>query len=278
MSSTQARRFQFTILDMLAVTALTFLSLCAVTPFVSLVHGGRRGEVTIGCALAVIAAVLAGAAAGAGSASQKRETGGARTARILFGGAAGCLAFTFFAAMTGSLLTRPRCGNQCAAAACCKAYAEAQEIYHRTDWDGDDVLEYATALSGNNSLLEKTAGSGDIALVDRTFAFAEGRPGQVPPKAGYVFKVLTRQGPNAVGGRKSYFAWDAERKQFSPHMTLGYALVATPAQYNGTGRDTFIISNQGIIYQCDLGPNTATFVNCMREFDPDPKKGWVPAE
>src|SRR5688572_475171 len=87
-----------------------------------------------------------------------------------------------------SLLRSRMAANETAAAASCKAYAEAQEIYRRTDYDGDAILEYAQALSGNNSLLEKVAGSSDLALIDRTFAGAEGGAGTATPKAGYVFK------------------------------------------------------------------------------------------
>src|SRR4051812_35976348 len=75
-----------------------------------------------------------------------------------------------------SLLRSRMAANETAAAAACKAYAEAQEIFRRTDYDKDGVLEYAQAMGGNNSLLERVAGSGDLALIDRSFAAAEGEP------------------------------------------------------------------------------------------------------
>jgi type II secretory pathway pseudopilin PulG len=175
-----------------------------------------------------------------------------------------------------SLLRSRMAANQTAAAAGCKAYAEAQEIYHRTDYDGDGVLEYAQALGGDNSLLEKKAGAGDLALIDRNFANAEAGPGRQPvPKAGYYFKVLKAQGPGATGGKRSYItkAGNAE------HMTLGYGLVAYPAAYDGTGRDTFIINNNGTIFQADLGPESSAIVEKMTEFDPKFNGiDWVPAE
>src|SRR5512141_2015277 len=87
-----------------------------------------------------------------------------------------------------SLLRSRMAANETAAAASCKAFAEAEEIYHRTDYDGDGVLEYCDKMSGANSLLEKSAGSGDLALIDRAFANAEGAVGGATnsPKAGYV--------------------------------------------------------------------------------------------
>ena len=168
-----------------------------------------------------------------------------------------------------SLLRSRMAANQTAAAAGCKAYAEAQEIYRRTDYDEDGVLEYAQSLGGDNSLLELKKGAGDLALVDRTFAMAEGNPSQSPvPKAGYCFKVLKAQGANATGGKRSYVV--------NGNMVLGYALVAYPAAYDGTGRDTFVISNNGTIFQKDMGEETHAIVEAMTEFDPDDT--WAPAE
>ena len=103
-----------------------------------------------------------------------------------------------------SLLRSRMAANETAAAASCKAFAEAEEIFRRTDYGSIGCLRYAQTLKGTNSLLETTAGSGDLALIDKTFASAEGQPGAVSPKAGYVFTVLTSQGASATGGAKSY--------------------------------------------------------------------------
>src|SRR5882724_378023 len=88
-----------------------------------------------------------------------------------------------------SLLRSRMAANQTAAAAACKAFAEAEEIYHRTDYNHDGVLEYATKMTGATSLA--TNKSVEIALIDRAFAGAETSGGS--PKAGYVFTVLTTQ-------------------------------------------------------------------------------------
>lgn len=159
------------------------------------------------------------------------------------------------------------CSVENAAIAACKTYAEAQDIYRRTDWDSDGVLEYAQTISGNNSLYEKHAGSGDLTLVDAAFAFAEGPAGVAQTKAGYVFKVLKAQGANAPDGARSYLV--------NGNMTGGYALVCSPADYQ-PGRNTFLINQSGTVHQKDLGPDTASIVNEMSEYNLD--TGWVVSE
>ncbi|MCY3023224.1 MAG: DUF2950 family protein [Planctomycetota bacterium] len=167
-------------------------------------------------------------------------------------------------------MAKPRmAANESAAAASCKAYAEAQEIYHRTDYDGDGVLEYSQALKGDNSLLEQKAGANDLALIDKSFANAEGNPGKATPKAGYCFKILTKQGAAATGGARDYIA--------NGHMTLGYALIAYPAEYGKTGKKCFMVNNNGTIFEADLGAETHAIVEKMTEFNPD-NKIWTPSE
>ena len=162
-----------------------------------------------------------------------------------------------------SLLRSRMAANQTAAVAACKAFAEAEEIYRRTDYDRDGILEYAQRLSGANSLLETTANAGDLALVDQTFGRAEGGNTVATPKSGYVFTVLTRQGVSATGGARSYVT--------GSNMTLGYGLCAVPGAYDGTGRDQFLISNNGTIFQKDVGNSTfqLTF---------NPNTTWAAAE
>jgi hypothetical protein len=168
-----------------------------------------------------------------------------------------------------NLLRSRMAANESAAIAGCKTYAEAQEIYRRTDWDGDGVLEYAQSIKGAYSLFERQAGAGDLQLVDSAFASAEdtGR-GTAIPKAGYFFRVLTSQGPNAPGGREDYVS--------GGNMVLGYALVACPVEWDASGRNTFLINQTGTVYQKDLGAQTPQIVQQMTEYDPGP--GWVPAE
>lgn len=141
----------------------------------------------------------------------------------------------------------------------CKTFAEAEEYYRREDWDHDGILEYAPSM--------KTLFT-DSSLLSASFANAEGDPGRGLPFSGYCFKVLKRQGPSAIGGARSHVV--------NGNMTLGYALVAYPAEYGKTGRRTFMINNNGTIYMKDFGNETNTIVWRMTEFDPD--STWVPCE
>ena len=164
-----------------------------------------------------------------------------------------------------NLLRSRMAANETAAVAACKAFCTAQDIYRRTDYNKDGVLEYAQALKGKDSLYENAPGQGDLALIDRSFANAEANTENAMPKAGYYFKVLKGQGPHAQGGARNYMA--------NGHMTQGYAFVAYPAQYDGTGRNTFLVSHAGTIYQKDLGAQTQAIVEKMTEYDPD--ETWV---
>ncbi|MCW8130760.1 MAG: DUF2950 family protein, partial [Planctomycetota bacterium] len=103
------------------------------------------------------------------------------------------------AIFTGTLDDRGCFANESAGIAACKSYAEAQDIYRRTDWDGNGVLEYAQTFSGRWSLYERNAGAGDLTLVDQAFARADLATGAAVPRAGYVFKILKAQGPDAPG-------------------------------------------------------------------------------
>jgi hypothetical protein len=78
---------------------------------------------------------------------------------------------------------------------------------------------------------------------------------------GYKFRVLTAQGPNAPGGQRSYVA--------NGRMTRGFALVASPGVYGSTGIMTFVVGDDGKIYQKDLGEKTDQLAAAMTEYDPD---------
>ena len=126
----------------------------------------------------------------------------------------------------------------------------------------DEVIANAEGDPGKTT---PKAGKNDLELIDELFANAEGNPGKAAPKAGYCFKILTKQGANAPGGAKDYIV--------NGKMTLGYALIAYPAEYGKTGSNCFMIDNTGRIYQKDLGADTPKIVEKMTEFDPD--KTWT---
>ena len=94
----------------------------------------------------------------------------------------------------------------------------------------------------------------------------QARPSGSPkrPYHGYYFKILTRQGPHAPGGRFSYV--------INGNMIAGYALIAYPDKWGSSGVMTFIVNQQGRVYQKNLGPRTAQIAGAMAEYDPD--TGW----
>ena len=89
--------------------------------------------------------------------------------------------------------------------------------------------------------------------------FADAKAGQ--PYHGYVYRILTAQGKDAPGGAKSYVK--------NGRMTEGYALIAWPARYGDTGVMTFIVNQDGVVYQKNLGPGTDAAARAINAYNPD---------
>ena len=88
------------------------------------------------------------------------------------------------------------------------------------------------------------------------------------PYHGYLFKILTAQGPHAPEGARSYVA--------DGRMTGGFALVAYPVAHGSSGVMTFVVNQLGIVFQKDLGTRTAVIAEAMTRYDPD--DSWDPVE
>ena len=151
--------------------------------------------------------------------------------------------------------------NELAAMQVMLAYVDAQREYAARDWDGDGVKSFAMkalSSSGKHDGLywASLPGEPESPLGP---AFADAKPGQ--PYHGYAFRILTAQGPSAPGGAKSFVK--------NGRMTEGFALIAWPAKYDYTGVMTFIVNQDGVVYEKDLGPDTATVAAAIRSFDPD---------
>jgi hypothetical protein len=99
-------------------------------------------------------------------------------------------------------------------------------------------------------------------------ASSAGRRRPSDPYNGYYFRILTRQGPAAPAGRYNYVIND--------RMIAGFAMVANPADYARSGVKTFIINHYGVVYEKDLGPNTAKIATAIMEYNPD--GSWKPVE
>ena len=98
--------------------------------------------------------------------------------------------------------------------------------------------------------------------------YAKGNAGPPTPYRGYFFHILTRQGKDVSGGAKSYLV--------NGKMTEGFAFVAYPAEYRSSGVMTFIVNQDGVVYQKDLGKKTAAVGKAMQEYNPD--STWTRAE
>jgi len=158
-----------------------------------------------------------------------------------------------------------------------RSYVDAQKEYKRKDRDGDHVLEYAQkAVSSpgkKDGLFWKSEGKeespfGPLAAE----AVKEGyqhQEGVQLPFHGYFFKILTAQGEAAPGGKKSYL--DARG-----NMTKGFALLAYPARYGSSGIMSFIVNQDGIVYQKDLNVQTLSEAAALNEFNPD--ESWSPVD
>jgi hypothetical protein len=86
------------------------------------------------------------------------------------------------------------------------------------------------------------------------------------PYHGYYFKILTAQGPKAPGGAKSYLK--------DGRLTEGVALLAWPASYGNSGIMSFQVNQRGLVYQADLGEETASAAAAIDAYDPG--EGWEP--
>lgn len=154
----------------------------------------------------------------------------------------------------------------------CRAYVQAQYEYYSEDRNGDDVLQYAQRLGSTkgqrDGLYWHSEGDqpesplGPLVAQARASGYLRGSArtlDEPKPYHGYLFQVLTQQGPHAPGGAYSYI--------INGRMIAGFALVAVPAKYGKTGVVTFQVGANGKVYQKDLGGDPPDSV--LTSYDPD---------
>ena len=162
-------------------------------------------------------------------------------------------------------------GNELGAIDVCRGFVNAQLEYASEGRDGDPAGIYALKLVSDaglhNGLYWSTeegeppspAGPFVAAAAAEGYRRAEGD--ERAPYHGYYYRMLYAQGENANGGARDYFK--------DGLLTEGFALVAWPADYGSSGVQTFIVNQDGIVFQKDLGEDTATAVEAIQSFDPD---------
>ncbi len=164
----------------------------------------------------------------------------------------------------------------------CNAYVEAQREYASQDRMGDGVLAYAQFLRSTpgthdglfwptNQPNEELSPLGPLIAQARVEGYqrtAKMLNDEQAPYHGYYFKILTRQGKHAPGGKYNYI--------INGRMIAGFALVAWPAEWGNTGVMTFVVNQSGIVFQKNLGPKTAKIASAITTYDPDDT--WPPAQ
>jgi len=168
--------------------------------------------------------------------------------------------------------------NELTAIRVCSELAEAQKEYFAQSHDGDPVNQFAQKFKSDkgkhNGLYWKPAPGTPESPIGPLLANAEKkgypktRRAVLMPFEGYYYRILTGQGGNAPGGMKSYIS---EGK-----MIGGFAILAYPAEYRVSGVMSFVVGQDGVVYQKDLGPDTETLAKALSEYDPD--SSWQKAE
>ena len=169
------------------------------------------------------------------------------------------------------ILNRHIGGNELAAIQVCRAIAEAEREYATKDADGDGVPGFASKFASSpgkrDGLYWETREDEPLSPVGPLLAAAEIEGAITSDSAssqsfhGYLYRILTKQGKNAPGGAYDY--------QANGRLLGGFAVLAFPARYGMSGVVSFMINQDGVVYQKDLGQNTAALAAEMNEFDPD---------
>jgi Protein of unknown function (DUF2950) len=179
----------------------------------------------------------------------------------------------FFDAKAGrqEMLYRRIGANELDAINICHGYVDAQNEYALQKRDGYDVNQYAQRVISTpgkqDGLAWQNADGTWGGPVGEKIAKAieQGYTSRSDPYHGYFFKVLKGQGPAAPMGQMDFVVKGL--------MIGGFALVAAPAEYGITGVKTFIVSNDGVVFQKDFGPATLDEFAKMELFNPD--KSWT---
>jgi Protein of unknown function (DUF2950) len=155
----------------------------------------------------------------------------------------------------------------------CRIYVKAQKEYAEKGHDGKAAGLYAQKLSsepGKQDGLfwksgpgEELSPLGEFAAQASSEGYSRAQSGPTPFH-GYLFRLLTAQGPAAPGGTKSYIS--------NGEMKGGFALIAYPAEYRNSGVMAFMINQDGVVYEKDLGEQTDKVAAQISQYNPD--KSW----
>ena len=171
------------------------------------------------------------------------------------------------------ILTKRIGENELSVILTCRAYVLAQwEYFTGENLHQEGIAEYAQrfisspgkrdGLYWKTGSGEKPSPLGSLVASARAEGYGPNRKGKHSPYHGYFFKILTRQGKHAPGG--------AYRYVINGHMIAGYALIAYPEKWGSSGIMTFIVNQQGRIYEKNFGPKSGETAAKISVYDPDP--------
>ena len=170
------------------------------------------------------------------------------------------------------VLARRIGANELDAIAACKAFVDAQYDYAAEDRNKNGIPEYARKLISSPGKRDGLFWPGPdtpptqfAAEVKKAESEGYRKEGEtLTPYHGYYFRILLAQGPDARGGALDYVQHGS--------MIGGFGLMAWPAEYGASGIKTFLVNQDGVVYEKDLGALTNTTAAAIKAFDPD--KTW----
>lgn len=168
--------------------------------------------------------------------------------------------------------------NELGAIAVCEGFVQSQKDYAAKGHDGNFHGIYAQQFHSDpgkqNGLYwpvskgQPESPMGPLVASAALENSSQQSAGDPAPYYGYFYKILTAQGPDAPGGEKSYIV--------DGKLTGGFALIAYPAKYASSGVMTFIVNQDGIVYQQDLGEQTTDLASKITTYNPD--SSWQPTQ
>lgn len=183
----------------------------------------------------------------------------------------------FDAKQGGEEILNRRIGrNELSAIQAVQAYVDAQREYYLSNPQREKLLHYAQRIVSTPGKRDglyfptkagerpSPLGPGFDSARAKGYEKAKDAAGKPVPYHGYHYRILKAQGPDAPGGAYSYVA--------QGKMIGGFALVAYPASYGNSGVMTFLVNHDGVVYEKDLGPETAATAQKITRFNPD--KTW----
>ena len=158
----------------------------------------------------------------------------------------------------------------------CRAYVAAQRQYASANQGAGGTANYAQQFKSTpgkkdglywpSAANEPASPFGPLVAEAHAEGYVNNKGAGPHPFHGYYFRILTRQGQDAPGGKKNYLSHG--------NLTGGFALVAYPEHWDQSGIMTFIVAQDGTVFQRNLGEKTSRIAGAMKEYNPDTE--WTP--